>query len=214
MTLRGHSPDPPREPPPRIPARPAKAQRPPGRAARAPSGRRSPQPRRQDGGRPGPAPPSGLHSLPEVAGRSAPGSRPANPPTRATPGRPGRGRHSPRGSPGLPRRSCCSRAAAELSLLRGRCRGLGSTSRSGSRGASGDPGGGERRRRRRRSPALAPAEAAGPRARAGLRPPAPPPRPSAGRPSARPERGALAEGVRPLTGVAEPGSPAGGRLRT
>ncbi|XP_039709704.1 CASP-like protein 4U1 [Pteropus medius] len=109
--------------------------------------------------------------------------------------------------PGCPAGSCCSRAA-ELSLLRGR-RGLGSTSRSGSLRASGDPGGGERRRRRRRglNRSRAPAPAAG----WGLRRPAGvafgrfPERPSAVRPSAEPERGAPAEayplfdGARPET---------------
>lgn len=158
---------------------PRRRSAPPGRAARAPRRRvpsagGSPQPSGQDGGRPGAAPPSGLHSLPEVAGWRAPGSRPAAP-TRATPGRPGRGPPlTPRLPPGCPAGSRCSRAArtfpparppprARLHLPLRQPRSLRGPWGRGAAAAGG--------LNRGRAPALAPAEAAGPRARAGLRPP-------------------------------------------
>lgn len=121
-----------------------KAPRPPDRALPAPpraaSPRRALGPGGGDRARPGAPPCSGTSPPRSRAGRGARmgerrrRDRPAREGTRLTPRRP----------PGCPARLRCS-AAAELSLLRGG-RGLGSTSRSGSRGASRDPGGGERRR--------------------------------------------------------------------
>ncbi|KAK2093749.1 hypothetical protein P7K49_027487 [Saguinus oedipus] len=77
-------------------------------------------------------------------------------PTRRTvPGRRGSKPDSPEPLCRLPGLALAAAAADdELSLLRDR-HGLGSTSSSGSRGASRDPGGGERRRRRRRRQAAA-----------------------------------------------------------
>lgn len=186
------------EPPWEAPPRPRASAPRRGRAAPEPRGV-EPPPRglpaapagRTPGGR-APHHPPRCTRRPEVAGWGGQGSRADAPARRASPGRPARVPTHPEAPPGCPAGSCCSRAA-ELSLLRGR-RGLGSTSRSGSLRASGDPGGGERRRRGlNRGGAPAPAAGWGLRRPAGVALGRFPARPSAVRPSAGSERGAPAE---------------------
>lgn len=130
---------------------------PPQRGTPSPAGARS-TPAAGNGWRPGAAqstPRSTSHpgsraGQREEAARSCADPRAAPTPPRGAPclAAPGGGPDSPRGALRAAGPAPAAPAAAELSLLRG-CRGLSSTSRSGSRGASRDPGGGERRRRRR-----------------------------------------------------------------
>ncbi|KAM8784444.1 uncharacterized protein V5649_009740 [Rhynchonycteris naso] len=218
-TPHGSRRDPPWKLPPRVPRRRRASP-----STAAPSALPAPEPaapaagRREAGSR---TILPGYTSLPEVSGWRAQGRRTNAPARRATPGRPRRGPHSPRGAPGAvppapvapapPNFPSCAAATGSAPPP-----APAAAEPPGTRGRGAVAAGGLNRRRARalarggdRRPRARAAVAGG--GRAWLRPPAPPRRPAAVRPSAGSKRGAPAECCPPSDGdtPGDLGSPAG-----